>query len=89
MTRSVPAAEVTRISFASRSICTPRATFGPSSAIGSVRSRISGCSLQTTSRRVLPASSISGHSGAWISPSTVQSTMTSTRFSASMTARFC
>jgi hypothetical protein len=42
-----------------------------------------------TSRRVPPASSISGHSGAWIRPSTVQSTITSTRFNASMTARFC
>ncbi|MFN4202356.1 MAG: hypothetical protein ACK4GM_04790 [Tabrizicola sp.] len=40
-----------------------------------------------TSNRVRPAAWISGHSGAWIGPSTVQSTITSTRFSASITAR--
>jgi hypothetical protein len=83
----VPAAEVTRISDASRSIWMPICSLTSSSALGSVRSRISGCSLVITSRRVRPASSISGHSGAWISPSTVQSTITSHSFSASITAR--
>ena len=84
--RSVPAAEVTRISLASRSIWMPSATLGPSAAVGSQRSRISGCSLQTTRMRA-PASSISGHSAAWIMPSTVQSTMISHCFIASIAAR--
>ena len=88
-TKSVPSAEVTRISDASFSIWMPNCTFGPCSAFGSVRSRLSGCSLVITNRRVLPLSSISGHSGAWMMPSTVQSTITSTSVSASITARFC
>ena len=71
--RSVPAAEVTVMRFAPRSIFAAARTLFSSAASGRMRSSASGCSLEMTMMRA-PALRISGVSGACIRPSSVQST---------------
>ena len=70
--RSLPAAEVTCITRAALMRRIASRTSASSSARGAVRSRISGCSLLTTSTRA-PPFRISGSSAACCRPSTVQS----------------
>jgi len=84
MVRSVPAAEVTRISFAARSILVPILTLASSDGSGTSRSSASGCSFDTISARA-PPPRIWGSSGACNSPSTVQSAIKVTCDSAAMT----
>ena len=88
MVRSVPALLVTRMIFAWRNNLIPRFTLASRSLVGSVRSKISGCSLQIVNKRV-PAASIAGHSSACSNPSTVTSTTMSAAFKASTTWGIC
>ena len=82
---SVPAVEVTLISLACINFLIPALTFGSRSWLGIRRSSASGCSFETMRMR-LPPARISGSSGAWRSPSTVQSTTKSTEERAPITA---
>src|SRR5215831_4192271 len=71
--RSVPAADVTLMRLAPRSIFAAARTIFSSALSGSMRSSASGCSLEITWMRA-PALRIAGVSGACIRPSMVQST---------------
>ena len=90
--RSVPAADVTCICCAPRSFFMAARTTPSSAGSGTVRSRISGCSLDTMSRRGMWPSTpfmIVGSSGACSRPSTVQSTTMSARANATTTGPSC
>ena len=73
MSRLVPAADVTVMRLAPRSMLAAARTLFSSALSGTMRSSASGCSLEITWMRA-PALRIAGVSGACISPSMVQST---------------
>ena len=69
----MPAADVTVMRLAARSILAAARTLFSSALSGTMRSSASGCSLEITRMRA-PALRIAGVSGACIRPSMVQST---------------
>ena len=85
--RSVPAADVTCIVVAKPSAVAARSTTAWRPGSLGIRSKTSGCSLEIISTRAPPAR-IAPSSGAWSSPSTVQSATKSAAEQAAIVALF-